>query len=233
MGKWLTENKVTFVKIPRFDEPKFEKEALKLVDDYKGAESLIIDLRGNEGGSTPVTLIDDLMDRPYRMQGQSTPVNVSLWKVWAGFFDQMEKDPKTSRDETLGYMAAMKDITTQAMHYQPAVIHKPQKPIFKGKVLVLIDRHVISAAEDFCRPFKDNHRATFLGETSAGSAGQPFYFEFPNRMNFRVSSKRVCFPNGSSFEGVGITPDVEIPTTIADLRSGKDRVLEKALELAQ
>ena len=122
VGKWLTENKVSFVKIPGFHEPKFEKEALSLFGDYKGADSLIIDLRGNEGGSTPVTLIDALMDRPYRLQGQSTPANVALWKVWAGVYNQLEKDPKTPRDETLGYLGAMKDITTHAMYYQPAVI---------------------------------------------------------------------------------------------------------------
>ena len=233
IGKWITKDKIAYIKIPAFHEPKFEAEALKLVNDYKDAATLIIDIRGNGGGSTPGTLIDALMDRPYRSQGQSTPVNVAVWKVRAGFFEQLEKDPKTPRDETFGYLAAMKEMTANAMHYQPAITQKPGKPIFKGKLIVLIDRHVFSAGEDFCIPFKDNHRATFVGETSGGSTGQPFYFEFPNTMNFRVSSKRDCFPNGSTFEGIGITPDVDIPTTIADLRSGKDPILEKALELAK
>ncbi len=52
-------------------------------------------------------------------------------------------------------------------------------------------------------------------------------------MGFRVSTKRVSFPDGSPFEGVGIRPDLEIRPTVDDLRKGRDPVLERALELAR
>ena len=51
--------------------------------------------------------------------------------------------------------------------------------------------------------------------------------------SFRVSAKRDSFPDGSPFEGVGIVPDIEIPVTLAALKSGKDPILEKALEAAK
>ena len=68
---------------------------------------------------------------------------------------------------------------------------------------------------------------------ASGSTGQPFYYEFGNGMGFRVSTKRVYFPDESPFEGVGIRPDLEIKPTVDDLRKGRDPVLERALELAR
>jgi carboxyl-terminal processing protease len=46
---------------------------------------------------------------------------------------------------------------------------------------------------------------------------------FGNGMSFRVSTKRMYLPNGSEFEGVGITPDVEViplPTAATDMILG-------------
>jgi len=51
-------------------------------------------------------------------------------------------------------------------------------------------------------------------------------------MSLRVAVKRYFFPDGSEFEGVGIKPDIEVHTTIKDLKNGRDLVLEKALDLA-
>jgi carboxyl-terminal processing protease len=47
-----------------------------------------------------------------------------------------------------------------------------------------------------------------------------------------ISVKRLYFPDGSEFEGVGIKPDVEIHPSIESLKSGHDVILEKAVELA-
>src|SRR5258708_27321762 len=87
------------------------------------------------------------------------------------------------------------------------------------------------AWEDFVVALKDNHRATIIGERTAGSSGQPFGKDFDNGMGFGLSTKREFFPDGSEFEGVGIAPDIEVHTRASDLQSGKDSVLEKAHEL--
>ena len=206
-GKWLIEKEIATIKVPGFDDPQYEKDAVSLIGQYKDAKTLIIDVRGNGGGSTPVKLIDSLMDRSYRGASTASPLGVAVWKV-RGYFENPQ-------------------------FFEPSLPQKPEKPLFKGRVIILTDRHVASAAEDFCIPFKDNHRATLIGETSYGSTGQPYSYTFPNGMSFRVSSKRDSFPDGSPFEGIGILPDVAVPTTIAALRNGKDAVLEKAMEIAK
>jgi len=40
-------------------------------------------------------------------------------------------------------------------------------------------------------------------------------------------------PDGSPFEGVGIAPDIEVDVHARDVISGRDPVLEKALNLAK
>lgn len=38
-------------------------------------------------------------------------------------------------------------------------------------------------------------------------------------------------PDGKPFEGIGITPDIEVIPTREDLASGRDPAMEKALEV--
>jgi C-terminal processing protease CtpA/Prc len=50
-------------------------------------------------------------------------------------------------------------------------------------------------------------------------------------MTLRIAANRYLFPDGSEFEGIGIEPDIEVHTTIEDLKAGRDPVLERALQL--
>ncbi len=52
-------------------------------------------------------------------------------------------------------------------------------------------------------------------------------------MVFGISAKREYFPDGSEFEGMGIKPDVEVEPKPADLRSGNDVILQRAVDLTQ
>jgi carboxyl-terminal processing protease len=55
--------------------------------------------------------------------------------------------------------------------------------------------------------------------------------QFPEfGMNFRVSTKRESLPNGRQLEGRGVLPDVAIPLTLEEIRSGKDVQLETAVK---
>jgi carboxyl-terminal processing protease len=95
-------------------------------------------------------------------------------------------------------------------------------------VLILTDARCFSACQDFVEPFKVNHRATIIGEHTAGSTGQPYNKDLGNGFSFRVSAKREYFPDGSEFEGIGVMPDIAIEPTPADLKAGRDPVLATA-----
>lgn len=104
---------------------------------------------------------------------------------------------------------------------------------FGGRVFVLVDRFCQSACEDFVMPFKDTHRAVVIGETTTGSSGNPYREELGDGMRVSIGAMRYRFPDGRPFEGIGIEPDVAVARTVADLRSGRDAILERALTLAR
>jgi carboxyl-terminal processing protease len=200
------EDGFVYIRIPTFADPKFEKAALERVRKATDAKPLVLDVRGNHGGSTPGDLVEALMDRPFRWYAESTPFSAGLFKYQ-------------------GSLGEHSDL------YWYGSVNKPSGKGFKGPVYILVDGGCFSACEDFVLPFKDNHRATIIGETSAGSTGQPFGKDFGNGMGIGLSTKREFFPDGSQFEGVGITPDVIVKLTADDLRAGRDPVLSRAKEM--
>ena len=56
-------------------------------------------------------------------------------------------------------------------------------------------------------PFQDNGRAKLIGETTAGSSGQSHHVDFGDGFYAWVGAKREAFPDGATFEGIGIQPD--------------------------
>lgn len=206
-GRWLKEGELAYVKIPGFGEPRFEQKALEFVRRFSGAKTLIVDVRGNGGGSTPQALTKALMGRPYRWWSEATP-------------------------QTLAVLRYRREYHTNTMMTWGGETVEPGEPVFRGRLILLADGGCGSACEDFVMPFKDNGRATVIGERTAGSTGQPFLHDFGNGMAFVVGSIRTFFPDGSPFEGVGIAPDIELPATPEDLRNGADPVLARAVEEA-
>ncbi len=104
---------------------------------------------------------------------------------------------------------------------------------YTGQVSLLIDRATWSAAEDLAMPFKDNRRAILIGEPSGGSTGQPYFHTFENGLQFSIGAQRVRMPDGATFEGVGLVPDIVVNVQRADLYAGRDPVLEKAVAITR
>lgn len=207
-GRWLKPNDIAYIKIPGFGEPRFQEGALKFVREFASARALVIDVRGNGGGSTPSDLVKALMTKPYRWWSEMTPQTLAVLKYRGEYSD----------DTAMTWASG----TSQ-----------PDSPVFKGRLVILADSGCGSACEDFVMPFKDNGRATVIGETTAGSTGQPFMYDFGNGMMLFVGSVRAYFPGGAEFEGVGIRPDIEVPLTFEEIKSGADSALARALEEAE
>jgi carboxyl-terminal processing protease len=209
-GRWLVPGALAYVRLPSFSTPDHEKRAIELVREYKHAAALIIDVRGNGGGSTPDDLYKALMDRPYRWWTESTPASLPYFRERAAK-GTWEYQPFT-RSEFL-WRSSTSD---------------PAADAYQGRLAVLADAGCLSACEDFVMPFKDNGRGLIVGETTGGSTGQPYVLDFGDGMQAIVGSKREMFPDGAPFEGVGIRPDVVVAPSVEDLRAGRDAVLEMA-----
>jgi carboxyl-terminal processing protease len=198
---------VAYIRIPSFGDPKYEKRALELIGQYKGTKAIIFDVRGNGGGATPADLTRALMDRPYRWWRESTP-------------------------ELLAVQRFRGEYAANARFSWGPEVKQPAAPLYTGRIILLVDGGCGSSCEDFVMPFKDNGRGTLVGETTAGSTGQPYIREFDNGMILLVGSIRATLPDGMPYEGIGIRPDVEVSPTLEDLQRNRDAALDKALDLA-
>jgi C-terminal processing protease CtpA/Prc len=69
-----------------------------------------------------------------------------------------------------------------------------------------------------------------VGETTAGSTGQPLLVPLPGGGSVRICSKRDTLGDGTEWVGKGLVPDVEVHPLVEDVRTTYDRVLERALE---
>jgi len=230
-GRWLEDGKVAYIKIPSFGMPEMEEKALEYVEEYFDSDTIIIDLRQNSGGSSPMRLIRKLMNKPYRWWLESTNQHYGVFNFR---YEQYSKMIETVEDEDTknylqGSLDAFKPFSKAQMIWHPEV-KQPKEDCYNGNLILLIDSFVVSAAEDFSMLFKDNKRATLVGETTLGSTGQPYIYQFDNQKMVMVGAKRAYFPDGSKFEGVGIKPDIELKPTIDDLKAGKDSILEYVMK---
>lgn len=100
---------------------------------------------------------------------------------------------------------------------------------FNGPVAVLIGPQTFSAAEDFLVSYDLMKRGLIIGEASGGSTGQSLSLKLPGGGSARICIKRDTYPDGRAFVGTGIMPTIDVKSTVADLRNGRDVVLERAI----
>lgn len=179
-GEWIEPGHRFKLRIPSFSHRDYELRAIEIVKQLEADVHLIIDIRGNGGGNTPVDLVASLMPFPYRYWFFTTPCIKAL-------------------DRARGLLPT---VHTHEPHW---IEQLPDS--FTGALTILVDADTYSAAEDFVLPFKDNGRARILGEPTGGSSGQPLLLDLGDGMKLWVGAKRQYLPDGSHYEGVGIQPD--------------------------
>ena len=213
-GRWLEQGRLAYLKVPLFRGIKFAADAVEYLRQFRDAQALILDLRGNEGLGSGLHLQAALMDKPYPSWSEHSQLGGGTLMRHNGTHPQHV------------------DLSTADAQVNPDALEPPDVH-FKGRLILLIDRECTCACEDFLMPFKVTHRAQIVGETTAGTYSETRHSSFENGMMLNVSAVRHVFPDGSRFEGVGIAPDVAVETTPEDLRAGRDAVLAKAIELAR
>lgn len=109
----------------------------------------------------------------------------------------------------------------------------PAAPPLTARLVVLTDVRAVSAAETVLQILHDNHLATFVGESSAGTNGDVNTFGVPGGFEVRFTGMRVSGPDGSTIHGRGITPDVIVHPTAQGVRAGRDEILEAGIAIAQ
>jgi C-terminal processing protease CtpA/Prc len=108
---------------------------------------------------------------------------------------------------------------------------------FKGKVVVLVDSESASAAEVLARVLQLEKRGVVLGDRSSGKVMRSRVY--PHQMGLdtvvlygaNITDADIIMSDGVSLERAGVTPNLMLLPTAADLRTHQDPVLSGAASL--
>ena len=115
----------------------------------------------------------------------------------------------------------------KAYYIDPEQLYSKYK--FLGKVVVLTNDQVGSAAEVFALIMKELPNVITLGENTAGIFSYMYEFNLPNNWWISLSNQRIYSPDMKLYEGVGVPVDIEVMNTLADLETRKDPLVIEAL----
>jgi hypothetical protein len=225
-----------FSKTDSFDPEEFLNESFSRIR-ASGVRLLVIDLRGNTGGT------DRYAGSLFRRIARDTftyyasrQVNNTHYKFLKGTDDWM-----------LNYAFRVRfwwfKRNPAGGYFLTLPLDKVMKPVpdsFKGEVYLLIDGNSVSTSSEFASVFKARNRGTVIGEESGsavtGGTGADVSVVLPNTqivLNVPLMSAYIATRPGSHDDPArGVMPDIPVTVSLSDRLARRDRVLEKALELA-
>ncbi|MEX0692563.1 MAG: S41 family peptidase [Gemmatimonadales bacterium] len=106
---------------------------------------------------------------------------------------------------------------------------RPDRVAWRGPVVLLTNRRVFSAAETFVLAMRVLPQVIVVGDTTGGGSGNPITRELSNGWVYRVPRWIVRTPEGNTYEGVGLGPDVWVQFDPADASVKGDPILDTAL----
>jgi hypothetical protein len=107
----------------------------------------------------------------------------------------------------------------------------PVAPHFKAKVVFLTNGGANSFTESILGIVKHYKLGTILGGATAGTDGETDPFYLPDGLHVTWTGMRVVGQDGVPFYRTGIQPDVPMERSLYGVESGRDELLDKALEI--
>ena len=171
----------------------------------KDTPGMVIDLRGNPGGS--VHAVNALLARFFTKRTDLGRITTRTGRPVAMLFGAVEIIKLKSEIEG-------------------------SKDAYTGPVVILVNAGSASGSELFAGAMQAAGRAVVVGEPSCGCLlGFLGYTRVPGGGELAYSEVGFVLSNGKRIEGEGVIPDHLVSRTLADLRENRDRALETAQEL--
>jgi C-terminal processing protease CtpA/Prc len=190
--EFLSEN-VGYVRISTFTAGDWIQDFHGILDYFRPAKGLIIDVRNNVGGSDNVS--DIVVSRFLSTQLLGPPVYIK---------GQLQSNSTLKPSGPYNYI----------------------KP-----VAVIINGVCFSTTEQFVEKMKQISTVTVVGDTTAGGSGNPKYYPLPSGKQIRISTTDYRRYDGVPYEWNGVPPDILVQQTVEDIKQGRDKQLERAIQL--
>ncbi|HET6245342.1 MAG: peptidase S41 [Bacteroidetes bacterium] len=239
------EGKIAILTVNTFYIGDFEYYKInykKYIDDFfKKVEklkisSLIIDVRGNSGGSAEVSnyLFSYLTDKPYyyfEYVGKKYK-KTAEWKFYSTS-PQYINDVDTATTKFINNLHC--EVETDKKNYWWFEKQKGKRKYHKGEIITLIDGGCFSTTGHFVSLLKDNQIGKLYGECTQGSyysndGGHMFQLPY-SKLLVRIPTAqfKMRMPN-FQYNPKGICPDLEINKKPDDFKTKYDRQLDSVIE---
>lgn len=190
-----------------------------LLTIFKDCKGIILDIRGNSGGS--VVNINAIACR--FTQKSRIHTGYTIYKTGPGHSEFGDTIPEYLTPPG-AIMAADEVTSTEELNNFDSKRVRFLKP-----VAVLTNREVYSSANDFVRKIKQLDNVTIIGDRTGGGAGLPINFDLPNGWYARLSTTPVIDINYQHTE-FGIDPDIKVDMAPDAPMTGRDAILDTAIE---
>jgi C-terminal processing protease CtpA/Prc len=143
---------------------------------------------------------------------------------------------------TVGPRLNVLHATGAAQFYEPLVgprtadrsfflqpIGTTDKPLYRGKTVMLVDERTMSQAEHTGLFFEAANGTRFIGSQTAGANGDVTNLSVPGGIFVSFSGHDVRHADGRQLQRIGLVPDIDVRPTLLGLRAGRDEVLERAV----
>ncbi len=121
-------------------------------------------------------------------------------------------------------------VTQSASFFRVETLPPSNKPHYKGKTIMLTDERTVGAAELLGLQLETANNTAFVGGLSAGAEAEVTKLDLPGGIAISFSATDVRHANGGKLQRVGLQPAEMVQPTVSGVRSGRDEVLEKALD---
>jgi len=208
---WIADG-VAYIDLTLFPgDPAVVERIRAFMETHKEARAIIFDIRGHRGGG--LAEMDVIFSYLFARETLLVGMDTRLAAERAG-------------GNPLGELSTLRradapDGIVRRMHY--ALPGGAATPLREARVFLLTSRRSGSAAEHFALSLKRTHRATLIGETTAGAGHYGRMVDFGGYAAFIPVGRTFDPDNDWDWEGVGVPPDVAIPA---------DQALDEALRRA-
>ena len=228
------------------ERPVFHKYVREMVEvsNKKENRSLIIDLRNNNGGSQMLCLQllyyltdkQDLKDFQVYIQNSDFYKHYSKNELNQKIEKYKLKNGTSPPKDSLffaGYSNSNETLFDNITDSKSPYYVSKDRPIFKGKVIVIADFSTQSAASLFTTLFQDNGIGLVIGTESGNNpTGPTSYtpFKLPNsKITASIPSNYLIRPD--STKSTKFTPDILLEKSMWDIMNGRDPLFDKAVDI--
>jgi C-terminal processing protease CtpA/Prc len=230
------EGEIAYVQLNSFSNPKIDSMFIALLPELYKCKALVLDLRNNGGGSTHIgrAILEYLTDDTLLYGSRCfTRQHIALFKAYGALLKPADtiagnQARGITKEQAVNYFNALNDRLYYPLDYSPDTSRLQAKRLIVPTV-ILTGHFTASAAEEFLIYADNQEHITLVGQSTFGSTGQPYEFDLPGGGKARICTKKNTYPDGRTYVGSGVRPDIEVESTVADIIGQKDPALDRAV----